>query len=177
MFIPPNTSVVVWSFTWVYNVTFDPTKSIDTGDLINDVIQCADPSNCPGATSVDGVSIKAADFAKCGFTGTDENGGPLNPTSIVAGTDIKVRCEWDKVQLKYSSIINWEQGQKGFDINSPAGKLIKTQGFPNNSHVRSYPFDCMSSGSGQIVAEKDAKKMNWRFMILKCDQQFNGMGT
>lgn len=175
MFIAPDKNTVRWSFTWVQNVTYDPTPI--SAEVVNDTIQCADPSSCPGATSVDGVSIKAADFAKCGFSGLDENDKPLNPKNIIAGSDIKVRCDQDKVQLLQKNITNWTQGLKGFDMNGPAMADIRQNGFPNNTHVRQYPFDCML-GAGRVTKLPTAsKKMNWNFMILSCDQQFNGLGT
>lgn len=63
-------------------------------------MQCADPNDCANAMSIDGLTIKAADYAKCGFTNPDEATNPLNPKVVTAGTDIIVRCEWDKISLK-----------------------------------------------------------------------------
>jgi len=64
-------------------------------------MQCKDPSNCPDSTAVTGVNIKAAEFAECSFQNPPaiEKETPLNVTRIKAGTDINIRCQWDKVQL------------------------------------------------------------------------------
>lgn len=68
---------------------------------MQNVFQCPDPANCPGAATVTGISIKAAEFAKCSFSGFKADGKTkLNPDQIVSGTDISVRCDFDTVQLK-----------------------------------------------------------------------------
>jgi hypothetical protein len=98
-------------------------------------MQCANPDNCPNATSVDGLNIKAADFADCSFKGP-ENEKALNPTTITAGTDIRVRCQWDSVSLKYGAIQKWEQGMDGVTPTSDMMTSIRANGYPNNSHIR-----------------------------------------
>jgi len=55
-------------------------------------------------------------------------------------------------------------------------KKIRSEGYPNNSHIRTYPFSCLA-GMGRQSAEKKSAQMNWTYIILTCDQQFNGMGT
>jgi hypothetical protein len=67
-------------------------------------MQCKDPSNCPDSVSIDGISIKAAEFASCSFKNPSEadggDGSLLNKEVIKSGTDINIRCQWDTVQLK-----------------------------------------------------------------------------
>jgi len=139
-------------------------------------MQCANPADCPNAVSVEGITIKAADFAKCSFTNPDEKTNPLNPTTIVAGTDIRVRCDWDKVSLEYGAIQKWEQGMDGITMTGEQMKKIRSEGYPNNSHIKTYPFSCLA-GMGRQEPVKDSAKMNWKYVILICDQQFNGTGT
>jgi len=55
-------------------------------------------------------------------------------------------------------------------------KKIRSEGYPNNSHIRTYPFNCLA-GMGRQSAEMTADRMNWKYIELTCDQQFNGMGT
>lgn len=117
-------------------------------------MQCANPDNCPNATSVDGLNIKAADFADCSFKGPNNDVPPLNPPTITAGTDIKVRCQWDAVSLKYGAIQKWEQGMDGVDPKSLVMKDIRENGYPNNSHIRTYPYSCLA-GMGRLSAVKD----------------------
>lgn len=100
-------------------------------------MQCKDPSNCPNSTSVTGIDMKAADFAKCSFEdGLQEKTKALNPKVITAGTDITVRCDWDSVQLVYGAIQKWEQGMDGITLSGPEMKAIRENGYPNNSHIK-----------------------------------------
>jgi len=68
-------------------------------------MQCPDPANCPDSTAVTGVNIKAAEFAECSFSNPNEQPGDVPPKAlntkvIKSGTDVKIRCQWDTVQLK-----------------------------------------------------------------------------
>jgi hypothetical protein len=117
-------------------------------------MQCADPANCPNATSVDGLNIKAADYADCSFTGPDNDVPPLNPPTITAGTDINVRCQWDSVSLKYGAIQKWEQGMDGVTPTSDMMTDIRKNGYPNNTHIKTYPYSCLA-GMGRQSAVKN----------------------
>lgn len=64
------------------------------------MLQCKDPSDCKGAVSITGISIKAAEFASCSFKGKDQNGKEMNTEKIISGSDIYVRCDWEASQLK-----------------------------------------------------------------------------
>lgn len=68
---------------------------------MQNVFQCADPSNCPGAATITGISIKAAEFANCSFSGFQKDGTTkLNPDQVISGSDIRVRCDWKTDNLK-----------------------------------------------------------------------------
>jgi len=148
-------------------------------------MQCADPANCPNATNVEGINIKAAEFASCSFNnppkGDGGDGSALNPGPIKSGTDIRIRCQWDTLQLKYRSIDKWEQGMDGVTPTSKEMVDIRKNGYPNNSHIKTYPYSCLAGMGRQskkqdVASDKLAWK-NWQFIILTCDQQFNGIGT
>lgn len=55
---------------------------------------------------------------------------------ITAGTDIKVRCDWDSKSLEYGAVQKWEQGMDGYTLTSAAAKDIRTNGYPNNTHIK-----------------------------------------
>lgn len=100
-------------------------------------MQCADPANCPNAVTVDGLDIKAADFARCSFTdGKAEATKSLNPKVLTAGTDVKVRCDWDSVSLVYGNVEKWEQGFNDYTPNGAQMKDIRENGYPNNTHIK-----------------------------------------
>jgi len=148
-------------------------------------MQCKDPANCPNAVNVDGLNIKAADYASCSFENPPNDDGskpaPLNEKVIKAGTDINIRCQWDTVSLKYGNIDKWEQGMDGITPTSTEMKDIRKNGYPNNTHIKTYPYSCLA-GMGRQSKTQDVKSTklqwaNWKFIILTCDQQFNGTGT
>lgn len=137
MFLPQQPTTVKWSMTWVYIVTYDP-KPI-TAEIVNDVMQCSNPADCPNAATITGLSIKAADFAQCSFFDEDVNGSltkPLNTGTIVAGTDVMARCSWDTLSLEYQNLTVWEQGIDGYNPTSAMAQKIRTEGFPNNNHIK-----------------------------------------
>lgn len=116
-------------------------------------MQCADPADCPNATSVDGLTIKAADYAKCSFTNPNDDTPALNPKVVTAGTDINVRCEWDSVSLDYGQIQKWEQGMDGVTPNSDEMRDIRKNGYPNNSLIKTYPYSCLAGMGRQSIAK------------------------
>lgn len=139
MFFPQKPSVVKWSMTWVYIVTYDTKQAIET-EMVADVMQCANPADCPNAATITGLSIKAANFAQCSFFDEDVTGAltkPLNTGNIVAGTDVMARCSWDTVSLEFGQITVWEQGMDGYSPTSAMAQEIRTKGFPNNTHIKS----------------------------------------
>jgi len=115
-------------------------------------MQCKDPLTCSDSAAVTGVNIKAAEYAECSFTNPPKKEAktPLNPPVLKSGTDVFIRCQWDPVSLNFGQIQKWDQGMNGADSpNSEERKKIKAEGYPNNTHIRNYPFSCLA-GQGRM---------------------------
>ena len=69
----------------------------------------------------------------------------------------------------------------GITPTSDEMKEIRKNGYPNNSHIKVYPYSCLA-GMGRQSKAKDVASTKlqwsgWQYIILTCDQQFNGSGT
>jgi hypothetical protein len=118
-------------------------------------MQCKE-GKCPDSVAVTGINIKAAEFAQCSFKNPKdiEAETPLNPKSIKAGTDINIRCQWDTDMLVWNDIQMWEQGMDGVTPNSKEMDDIRKNGYPNNSHIKTYPYSCLA-GMGRMSKVED----------------------
>jgi len=121
-------------------VTYDTSQKIEADKAFT-----AMQTPSIGAT-IKGISMKAADFAKCSFSdfaGKDLN----NPPVIRAGQDVKIWCSWDEVTMKLIRVDVWEQGMDNYDAG-------------NNQGVPRPPFNCLLNGKVAIKGKGHTGTVN-----------------